>query len=70
MAHENDDDIVSPTHGIPMAMSTVASKMKSVGYSTYLIDKWDACFATYSHLPTTKCYGSLFRLLGQGDWLL
>merc|ERR1719334_452752 len=65
VAPANDDGITTPTHGIPVAMTTVATKLKEAGYNTYLIGKWDAGFATYNHLPINKGYDYFYGYLGK-----
>merc|ERR1719334_251883 len=65
VAPANDDGITTPTHGIPVAMTTVATKLKEANYNTYLIGKWDAGFATYDHLPINKGYDYFYGYLGK-----
>lgn len=39
---DNGDGISNPRHGIPAAMTGIATKMKEANYKTYLVGKWDA----------------------------
>jgi len=61
----NGDGISDPMHGIPAAMTGIASKLQSVGYKTYLIGKWDAGFATWQQLPIFKGYDYFYGYLGK-----
>jgi len=62
---DNGDGISNPTHGIPAAMTGIASKMKEANYKTYLIGKWDAGFATTEQLPRSKGWDYFYGYLGK-----
>jgi len=47
----NPKDPVSGSSGIPRNMTGMASKLKSAGYKTHMIGKWDAGSATPEHTP-------------------
>jgi len=59
----NDDGLIDPTHGIPVEMTGIASKLKEANYSTHFVGKWDAGFASYGHLPIHKGYDSFYGYL-------
>jgi len=61
----NRDGISTPESGIPAEMTGIASKLKEADYSTHLIGKWDAGFASFAHLPINKGYDSFFGYLGK-----
>ena len=44
--------------GIPRYMTTIASKLKDVGYSTHMVGKWDAGMASMEHTPLGRGYDS------------
>jgi len=64
------DGLTSPTHGIPAAMTGIATKLRAspAAYSTHLVGKWDCGLATYAQLPTAKQrgYDSFYGFLGDG----
>jgi len=62
---ENDEGLLSPTHGIPTRMTTVASKLKDAGYGTHMIGKWDCGMATFKHLPLAKGYDTFYGYLSK-----
>lgn len=61
----NDDGVMSPNHGIPRGMTLLPEKLKTVGYATYLIGKWDAGMATFDHLPSNRGYDYFWGYLGK-----
>ena len=54
----NPDDLVSGYAGIPRNMTTIATLMSSVGYTTRMAGKWDAGMATPTHTPRGRGYQS------------
>lgn len=61
----NGDGISDPNHGIPQEMTVIASKLRSVGYKTHLVGKWDAGFATWQQLPIFRGYDYFYGYLGK-----
>eukprot|EP01083_Nonionella_stella_P247271 857511_1 len=61
----NGDGITDSTIGIPPDMTCIASKLKEAGYSTHLIGKWDAGFASYRQIPISRGYDTSFGYLGK-----
>jgi arylsulfatase B len=57
----NAHDAVSGFAGIPVNMTTLATRMKSAGYKTVMTGKWDAGMATQRHTPLGRGYD---RFLG------
>ena len=47
----NPDDPVSGFAGIPRNMTSIAEKLRSAGYMTHQVGKWDAGMATPDHTP-------------------
>ena len=41
---------------LPLTETTIAQEMKSAGYRTYLVGKWDLGYSTRAHLPTSRGY--------------
>ncbi|XP_065199150.1 arylsulfatase B-like [Sycon ciliatum] len=56
----NPNDTVSGYAGIPRNMTGIAAKLKSAGYSTHHIGKWDAGMATPEHTPIGRGFDSTF----------
>jgi len=55
----NPDDPVGGYQGIPLNMSTVATKLKEGGgYATHFVGKWDIGMATPMHAPQARGYDS------------
>lgn len=52
----NTGDPVSGFAGIPRNMTGMAEVMRSAGYSTHMIGKWDAGMATPDHTPAGRGY--------------
>jgi len=52
----NPDDPVSGFAGIPRNMTGIAEKLKSAGYATHMVGKWDAGMATPDHTPKGRGY--------------
>eukprot|EP01059_Diplonema_ambulator_P021362 TRINITY_DN354_c0_g1_i10.p1 TRINITY_DN354_c0_g1~~TRINITY_DN354_c0_g1_i10.p1 ORF type:complete len:330 (+),score=138.98 TRINITY_DN354_c0_g1_i10:48-1037(+) len=52
----NPSDPVGGYAGIPVNMTTIAWKMRSAGYRTYMTGKWDAGMATPTHTPMGRGY--------------
>lgn len=52
----NANDPVSGFAGIPVNMTTIASKLQTVGYRGYMTGKWDAGMATPRHTPEGRGY--------------
>ena len=52
----NYDDPDNGMSGIPRYMTTIASKLKDVGYSTNIVGKWDAGMASMEHTPKGRGY--------------
>ena len=61
----NGDGISDPNQGIPQEMTVIASKLRSVGYKTHLVGKWDAGFATWQQLPIFRGYDYFYGYLGK-----
>eukprot|EP01084_Bolivina_argentea_P056022 102589_1 len=61
----NDEGLTDPTHGIPVHMTTIATKLKQAGYGTHLVGKWDGGFSTYSRIPTRKGYDTFYGYLSK-----
>ena len=56
----NAGDPVSGYAGIPVNMTVIAEKLKSVGYATHHVGKWDAGFATHAHTPLGRGFDTTF----------
>ena len=54
----NPSDPISGYAGIPRNMTTMASKLKSAGYATHAIGKWDVGMATPTHTPLGRDFDS------------
>jgi len=54
----NLSDPVSGWAGIPRNMTGMAQKLRSAGYRTHMVGKWDAGMATPEHTPLGKGYES------------
>lgn len=52
----NPDNPISGFAGIPRNMTGIASKLKSAGYATHMVGKWDAGMATPDHSPRGRGY--------------
>lgn len=53
--------------GIPRNMSTIAAKLRSVGYNTVMAGKWDAGMATPTHTPHGRGYSSSLSYFHHGN---
>jgi hypothetical protein len=56
----NPSDPVSGFAAIPRNMTGMATKLKSAGYSTHQVGKWDAGMATVDHTPKGRGYDTSF----------
>jgi len=56
----NVSDPVSGFAGIPRNMTGFASKLRSAGYATAMVGKWDAGMATPEHTPLGRGYDEWF----------
>ena len=56
----NPNDSVSGFAGIPRNMTGLATKLKSAGYATHQVGKWDAGMATPDHTPMGRGFQSSF----------
>lgn len=56
----NPDDPVSGFAAIPRNMTGIAAKLKSAGYQTHQVGKWDAGMATVDHTPHGRGYDTSF----------
>jgi arylsulfatase I/J len=54
----NSSDPESGYAGISRSMTTIATKLASVGYKTAMYGKWDAGMATPAHTPRGRGYGT------------
>eukprot|EP01084_Bolivina_argentea_P254031 426954_1 len=61
----NNDGILDSTMGVHPDMTGIASKLKSAGYSTHMIGKWDCGFASFRQLPINKGYDTYYGYLGK-----
>eukprot|EP00486_Rosalina_sp_Unknown_P013787 CAMPEP_0201594224 /NCGR_PEP_ID=MMETSP0190_2-20130828/191603_1 /ASSEMBLY_ACC=CAM_ASM_000263 /TAXON_ID=37353 /ORGANISM="Rosalina sp." /LENGTH=521 /DNA_ID=CAMNT_0048053753 /DNA_START=270 /DNA_END=1832 /DNA_ORIENTATION=+ len=61
----NNDGITDPTMGVHPEMTCIASKLKEAGYSTHMVGKWDAGFASYKQIPISKGYDTSYGYLGK-----
>jgi len=50
----NPNDVVSGYSAIPKNMTVIAEKLKSAGYATHMVGKWDAGMATHEHTPVGR----------------
>jgi arylsulfatase I/J len=50
----HNDDQTKPDAGIPERMTTVASKLHDLGYSTHQVGKWHCGHSSASRIPTGK----------------
>ena len=59
-----------PRHGIPINMTTVASKLKTAGYATHAVGKWHCGMASEAQTPTGKGFDTYFGYFdGYNDYL-
>lgn len=58
MNNHNPADPVSGFAGVPRNMTGIAAKLKTAGYATHMIGKWDAGMATPDHTPAGRGYDS------------
>ena len=58
MSFANASDPVSGFAGVPRNMTGIAAKLKSAGYATHMVGKWDAGMATPDHTPKGRGYDS------------
>ncbi|KAG5190936.1 alkaline-phosphatase-like protein [Tribonema minus] len=63
----NPDDTISGFDGIPTAMTGIASKMATGGYSTYFVGKWHAGYASRLQLPKALGYKKSLAFLCSGN---
>ena len=56
----NPKNNVSGFAGIPRNMTGMASKLKSAGYATHHVGKWDAGMATPDHTPQGRGFDTTF----------
>ena len=56
----NTDDPEAGFQGIPRSMTGIAEVMRSGGYKTHLVGKWDAGMATTDHTPWARGFDSWF----------
>jgi arylsulfatase I/J len=57
-------DPISGMSGIPRDMTGIATKLKSAGYATHMVGKWDAGMATRSHIPHGRGYDTSLVYFG------
>ena len=57
-------DPISGMSGIPRDMTGIATKLKSAGYATHMVGKWDAGMATMSHIPQGRGYDASLVYFG------
>ena len=48
---------------LPLSETTLAHELKSAGYRTYLVGKWDLGFSTKGHLPTNRGFDYFYGYL-------
>ena len=48
---------------LPLEETTLAHELKSAGYRTYLVGKWDLGFSTKAHLPTNRGFDYFYGYL-------
>jgi len=56
----NPKDPISGYQGVPPNMTIVAAKLKSAGYATHFVGKWDIGMATEAHIPIKRGFDSSF----------
>ena len=54
----NRDDPVSGFAGVPREMTGLGTVLKSAGFATHFVGKWDAGMATPDHTPAGRGYNS------------
>lgn len=65
----NPDDPISGYAGIPLNMTTIATKLKGVGYQTHMVGKWHVGLARPEHLPVNRGFLSSYGYLnGANDY--
>lgn len=62
-------DPCEPDGGIPREMTGIATKLKSAGYETHQVGKWDAGMATPDHTPAGRGYDTSLGYFGHGNWM-
>ena len=60
---DNCKSVTDPQCGIPQNMTGIGTKMQQAGFTTYMIGKWDAGMATYTHTPKGRGYNTSFVYL-------
>ena len=60
----NVADPIAGMSGIPRDMTGIATKLKTAGYATHMVGKWDAGMATTAHIPRGRGYDSSLVYFG------
>ena len=63
----NPQNPVSGFQGIPRNMTVIAEKLKSAGYATHQVGKWDAGMATPDHVPLGRGFDSSLCYFHHGN---
>ena len=54
---------------IPRNMTGIAAKLKTAGYETHQVGKWDAGMATPTHTPHGRGYDTSLNYFSHGNWM-
>lgn len=54
---------------IPRNVTGIARKLKSAGYATHQVGKWDVGMVTPHHTPQGRGYDSSLNYFGHGNWM-
>jgi arylsulfatase B/arylsulfatase I/J len=63
------DQDTQQTSVLPLAETTIAQELKSAGYRTYMVGKWDVGYAATQYYPTYRGFDSFYGFFtGQTDY--
>ena len=54
---------------IPRNVTGIAAKLKSAGYATHQVGKWDCGMVTPHHTPKGRGYDTSLNYFGHGNWM-
>ncbi|CAE7034873.1 Arsb [Symbiodinium natans] len=63
----NYEDPMSGYSGIPRNMTGIAEKLRSAGYRTHMVGKWDVGMATPDHTPKGRGYETWYGYYGHAN---
>ena len=67
--YQEGQGVASPDAGLPLEMTTLAERLRAVGYDAIQAGKWHLGFARRAYLPTARGFDSFFGYaLGAQDY--